>query len=90
MAQLVLQYQDSDGCTYSCEVTLPVIYESAEALMVDFEEAMRAGLLSGAGEVMFAGFPFYPATFFYRDPATDTQVYDTPYIWTIDEWFANH
>jgi hypothetical protein len=89
MAQIVLEYQESDGHTYSCTNTHPIEYESTEALSVDFEKAMRKGLADQVGEVQFAGYGFYPQIFFYVDTSTQAMVYDEPCIWTIDEWF-NH
>lgn len=89
--RLVLEYQDTDDCTYSCAVTYPIEYESAEALSVDFERAMRAGLGSqSSATVMFAGLEMYPPNFFYVDTHTQARVYCDPNIWTIDEWFNHH
>lgn len=36
--KLVVSWQDTDDCTYSCDVHQPVEYESAEALAVHLEE----------------------------------------------------
>ena len=40
--KLVVSWNDSDGCTYSCDVHEAVKYESAEALAVDLEERCKA------------------------------------------------
>ncbi len=88
--KLILEYQESDGCTYSCTNTHPIEYESAEALSVALEKAMRKGLDERVGEVQFAGFNFYPPRFFYVDTSTKAMVYDEPHIWTIDEWFDHY
>jgi hypothetical protein len=76
--RLILEYSDSDGCTYSCTVTLPVVYESGEALLVDFEKLCEGN----KGDFMFAGMEFQSHTFF------EEGVYYAPTVYTVDEWFA--
>lgn len=41
MERLVITYQVSDGCTYSCDVVVLVVYDSPEAFIVGFEKACR-------------------------------------------------
>lgn len=36
--KLVVMYESTDGYTYSCINTIPMEYESAEALLVDLEQ----------------------------------------------------
>jgi hypothetical protein len=90
MERFVLEYQQSDGCTYSCTNTLPVQYSSGEALLVDLETAMRKGVDDQVSEVKFAGYDFYPPDFFYVDTRTQATVFSGPKILTIDEWFAEN
>lgn len=40
--RLVVHYTVGDGCTYHCDVTLPILYDSAEKLLVDIEDACNA------------------------------------------------
>jgi hypothetical protein len=37
MERLIVEYSESDGFTYSCTNTLPIIYESKEKAISDFE-----------------------------------------------------
>lgn len=83
--RLILAYQSSDGCTWSATNTLPVEYESAEALAVDFELAIKKARADLSSDCVFAGHKFYPGYFFYEDQSKD--VYDAPFIGTFDEWF---
>ena len=86
--KLVLEYQQSDGCTYSCTNTLPIEYESAEGLSVDIEAAMRKAHADCKGDITFAGHVLDVGSFFYH---TDAGLqYDEPRIFTIDEWFKYH
>jgi len=39
--RLVVQYSVGDGCSWYAEITVPVVYESAEAFLVDFEEIVK-------------------------------------------------
>lgn len=86
--RLILRYQVSDGCTYSCTVTMPVEYESAEALAVHFEQAMRDGVEARESETKFLDQEFYAPNFFWVDTRTQMTMYGGPDILTIDEWFA--
>ena len=83
--RLVIQYHDGDGCTYSCDITVPVVYESAEAFAVDFEKFCKDIKSSGKGNSLwgnsFAGQNWDVFSFFEDD------VYYPPQIYTIDEWF---
>ena len=58
MAQLVLTYSVGDGCTFSCDCTLPFEYESAEAAYLDFEILFKAAR-DDTGVVTFAGEEFF-------------------------------
>ena len=41
MKKLVIEYTDSDGCTYFCDITVCVLYESAEAFIAEFEKQLK-------------------------------------------------
>lgn len=63
--RLVLEYTEGDGCTYSCVNTYPVVYASAEALLVDLMEAAQAALVGrGSGEFLIAGRTLQASHFF--------------------------
>lgn len=84
--RLVIEYQVGDGYTYSCDVTVPVVYESAEAFIVDFEKFCKDIHAKGyegysSNGYKFAGTTWYPDNFF------EDGVYYAPKISTVDEWF---
>lgn len=82
MERLVMCFGIGDGCTYSCDETLPIEYESAEAAIVDFEQMIHEAHDKRTGEIVFAGHNIYPGHFFFNG------VYYGPEFYTIDEWFA--
>ena len=82
--KLVLIYNHGDGCTYWCEETVPIEYESAEALIVDFENAAKSAYCSDKWDFIFAGHTFDSYRFFENNILDS---YICPKIMTIDEWF---
>lgn len=99
--RLIMQYQDSDDCTYSCTVTLPFIYESAEAALEDFSTVLNATVKAWNdyrndnsvgftvpkcdGYFTFAGHEFTIGDFISNGGKS---VY-LPEIYTIDEYFKD-
>jgi hypothetical protein len=55
MMKLVVKTSVGDGYTFSCEVVRPVLYESAEALLVHLEEAAKAAKEKGENKFSLAG-----------------------------------
>lgn len=80
MERLVMCFTVGDGCTYSCDETIPFEYESAEAAIVDFEDLIKRS--QHEREVTFAGHTFWPYNFF------ENGVFYGPSIYTVDEWFT--
>lgn len=85
--KLVLAYGQGDGCTYWSERTIPVEYESAEALIVDFENAAKSAYCSDHWDFVFAGHTFDASDFFDKNSFDENDDYMCPEIMTIDEWF---
>lgn len=83
--RMVLVYTESDGCTFSAEVVLPILYESTEAALVDFESCFEDAKASkdAYGFFDFAGHQFHTSSFIEGDKTY------LPSFLTIDEWFAN-
>jgi len=79
--RLVIKYTAGDGCSWSCDVVLPVEYESAEQLYVDFEAAARAAYAANVYAFVVANREFETDCFF------DRGTYLLPKILTVDEWF---
>jgi len=87
MQKLVMVYDNSDGWTYSYERTLPIIYESAEALLCDFMDVVRKSYEESVDEFFFCGETFETRAFKGIGPL-DEKLYEiAPEIFTIDEWF---
>ena len=88
--KIVMTYDVSDGCTYSCEVTLPLEYDSPEQALLDFEAAFNAanvvdpvtGYFHGVFTVF--GQEFFVVTFKYEGVVT------LPNFYSLDEWFNIH
>jgi hypothetical protein len=84
--RFVVKYAVGDGCTWSSEVVLPVEYESAEALYVDFETAVRSAQRLG-----WRGYQFEVAGHeFDADDFLEGDLYTPPEILTVDEWFMQY
>lgn len=83
--RLVIEYSEGDGYTYCCTNTFPVEYESAEQLLVDIEDTVKAWIKA---EYPSSG---QTATFgkceLYLDHFLEHGIYYPPNIYTIDEWF---
>lgn len=87
MEKIVLCWSSGDGYTYSCENTVPILFESIEAAMHMFEEEAWKGLAECRSVMFFAGHEFNPDDFFYRDSRLGIAVYDGPVFYTLEEWF---
>jgi hypothetical protein len=92
--RFVIEYTVSDECTYSCTVTLPIEYKSAEDLIVDFEAAATKAMNLNYfdREFVLGGITFNAGDFFEQDVSSGSEqpksTYFGPTILTIDEWFA--
>lgn len=83
--QLVIKYTVGDGCTYWCDVTTPVNYESGEAFLVDFEKFCKENLdYNIMNPPVFAQLKWEPDRFF------ENGKYYAPDVLTVDEWFENY
>jgi hypothetical protein len=100
--RLVIRYAYGDGFTYSATRTVPIEYESTEALIVHFMDAAEEAL-RGSGEFSFAGVTYVARHFFELLESPDPSslrpeerlvvgdlVYLIVYpgILTLDEWYA--
>jgi len=86
--QLIIEYEVGDGYTYSCTITEPVVYESAEAFLVDLEDAILN--LPEAASHLFQhieiGGQRFDAHLFYDDGGRIS----LPDVYTVDEWFSRY
>jgi len=86
---IVLCYTEGDGCTYSCDTVRPIVWESCEAALVEFERACTVAFHE-RHDFMFAGFEFDPATFFHPVGERQEARFFAPDFLTVDEWFAQY
>ena len=78
--RLVMLYTFWDGCNYSYAKVLPLISESPEQALSEFETAYRRAKKS-LKPFKFAGVQHYEWDFEYNDK------YYAPEFLTIDQWF---
>lgn len=83
--RLVVRVNYTDDCTYNFTETFPVVYESPEAFIVDFEKEARKAILEKkwpAFKDFDLGGQNWDATDFFCGAK-----FKAPDILTIDEWF---
>ena len=80
--RLIVEYCITDGCTYSFYQIVPVVYDSTEAFLVDFEEQCLEKRLTYI-DVELGGQTFDANHFFEND------IFIEPNIYTVDEWFKD-
>lgn len=88
--KFVVKYDYSDGCSYSFPIVEPVEYESAEALIVDLEEAAWEFFNDQkSGNLFFAGIEWPVDMLLWKDFDVDEEHRKAEFeVLTIDEWFA--
>ncbi len=84
--RLVIKYEAGDVYTWWCNVVVPIEYESAEQLYVDFETLARYAHEKDwrDGKNFNLGKHTFESGYFFLEDGT----YTPPEILTIDEWFA--
>jgi len=83
--KIVMIVHRSDGYTYAFSETFPVVYDSTEKALVDFEN----NLVESAGNTfMFLGEEFYASDFTKSNGELNPDAY--PEFLTIDEWFSQY
>jgi hypothetical protein len=65
--KLVLNFSIGDGCTYFCDVTLPIEYESSEQAIVDLEAVSLKAHAEREYFFTFAGHEIETAAFMIRE-----------------------
>jgi len=87
MKKLVIQWKHGDDCTYSCTLTQPVLYESAEAFLVEFEDAVVQAMHAGVAEFTFANIIWNTHEFTAFSFIYDCTSPVLPAVAELDEWF---
>jgi hypothetical protein len=86
--RLVIKYSVGDGYTWWAVEVVPVVYESAEAFLVDFEAIVMDLNAKNSNSWPLADFELGGQKFDYTDFFQEG-VYCAPEIMTIDEWFKS-
>jgi len=82
--RLIIEYTETDGYTYSHNISKPVIYKSAEDLMVDFENKCKYFCSNSPYKFTIGGATFNAADFFIKGE------YIEPTFYTLDEWYEQY
>lgn len=82
LERLVVEYQNSDGYTFSCTVTVPVEYSSLADFRNDFEIAAIKAYTNQQEEFHVGKYKFPIWS------AVENGEYYEPSIQTLDQWFA--
>jgi hypothetical protein len=87
--RLVMTYNAGDRYTYSCDVATPIVYESGEAAIVEFERMCLTAFAERQQSFMFAGNEMDVGTFMFADEGKSWKEakYYGPDFLTVDEWF---
>jgi hypothetical protein len=79
--RLILEYDIRDTCAHYTK-TIPIIYESAEALAIDFEDKCEEFYGKYPYHFSIGGVSITTFDFFHNGK------YMAPIIFTVDEWFS--
>jgi hypothetical protein len=86
--RLIVTYSVGDGYTYSATVTEPVIHESPESFIVEFEEKCTKAHNGDDSEFEVGGASFCASNFYELAEGYPVKYfYITPTILTIDQFF---
>ena len=83
--RLIIEYEVTDGFTYHCTNTVPVVYESAEAFLVDFELSVGGSKVNRDRPVSIT----LGSQEFDVNNFVDDGMYYPPNVYTLDEWFES-
>lgn len=81
--RLILKYTDGDEYTYSCDILIPIEYDSEEALICDFEAALDESILNKIYYFNFLGEEFWTRNFY----SAKSKEKFLPEIMNLDQWF---
>lgn len=75
--KLVMIFTIGDGCSWHQDITLPIEYESEEALICDFESALLKAITNKENNFYIKEYEF--ETKYHKDILPD--------IFTLERWF---
>jgi hypothetical protein len=80
--RLIVTSIDTDDCTYTREIVVPVVYESSEEFLVDFEKALKESVDNDDESFIFANRE-WDCEIYFRG-----REFYLPVVETVDEWFS--
>lgn len=81
--RLIIKYQIGDDCTWWASEIIPIIYESAEKFIIDFEEKLKESIDDKKSNFELAGRVWDCSDFIEYESGS----FNYPDIYTVDEWF---
>lgn len=96
--RFIIRYEVTDEVTYSFQETRPIEYESQEAFICDFEDALESALNENKMDFKVGKYSFQTSDFSYVESHTKKKssnvTYTThtklPDLITIDQWFVKN
>ena len=80
--QIVMEFMAGDGYTYWATSTIPIMYESCEAAMLDFEAKWKEAKANNEHHFHMFGLQFD------MGDHQENGVFCSPEFLTVNEWFA--
>jgi len=87
--KIVMLYTFSDGYTYSCDRVFPLMSESPEQALCDFEDAYNAAKKTDTATLRPGSFKFAGVDFNCGDFECEGEYYPPDFL-TVDEWFTQY
>jgi len=84
--KLVYRDVSTDGCTFSCDVNIPLTYESKEKFLHDWELAFIEAFLNKKYDFTFHGIDWETHGCYWYGKGGEQHI-TLPNILTLDEWF---
>jgi len=85
--KLVVKYVISDDCTYAFDVHQPIEYESEEAFICDFEDALQTAIQNRKPEFKTGSTTFETWDF---AKTYEKLIVTLPEVYTLENWFRRY
>lgn len=83
--RLIMEFEVSDDCTYSCINTYPIVAESPETALDELEQLVMSATEDDY-EFLFCGHELVYEWFIVR--VDNVRIFKAPHIFTLDNWFV--
>ncbi len=85
--RLIVEYTSTDGYTFWNTITVPVLHESPESFIVEFDEKCHAARASDESSFIVSGAGEFDVSNFYEAVDFSEPLYVPPRVMTVDEFF---